>query len=170
MSGTAEELGNANNGVMGAIFQKMVMEQAIKDKTLQTQKQMVDESTGEVVAGHMQEEAEDELDSDSDFADDDDEVLRGLRAKRMIEMKSRQNEIANNLANGHGKYEEITEEQFLPTVTKSKFIVVHFFHKDFERCKVMDMHLNIIAKKHTESKFVKIDAEKCPFFVTKLAV
>jgi len=31
----ASELGEANNGLMGAIFQKMVMEQAMKDKTLQ---------------------------------------------------------------------------------------------------------------------------------------
>ena len=85
-------------------------------------------------------------------------------------MKAANTEKLENIANGHGKYEEITEEQFLPTVTKSKFIVVHFYHKDFERCKVMDMHLKKICVKHIESKFVTIDAEKCPFFVAKLQI
>ena len=69
---------------------------------------------------------------------------------------------------GHGKYEEIDEEQFLTKVTKSKFVVVHFYHKDFERCKIMDMHLKELCKTHIESKFCRIDAEKCPFFVAKL--
>ena len=32
------------------------------------------------------------------------------------------------------------------------------------------MHLDKICKKHTESKFVRIDAEKCPFFVAKLQI
>lgn len=32
------------------------------------------------------------------------------------------------------------------------------------------MHLNSISRAHTEAKFVKIDAEKCPFFVAKLMV
>ena len=72
------------------------------------------------------------------------------------------------MAKGHGRYDEITEEQFLPLVTKTKFVILHFFHKDFERCKIIDKHLTDIARKHTESKFARIDAEKCPFFVTKL--
>ena len=58
----------------------------------------------------------------------------------------------------------------MPTVTKIKFVVVHFFHNDFERSKIMDHHLNIICKQHTETKFVKINAEKCPFFIAKLQI
>ena len=72
------------------------------------------------------------------------------------------------MANGHGHYTEITEEQFLPVVTKTRFVILHFYHKDFERCKIIDMHLSQIARQHTETHFVKIDAEKCPFFVSKL--
>lgn len=30
----AEEMGSANNGLLGAIMQKMVMEQAMKDKSM----------------------------------------------------------------------------------------------------------------------------------------
>jgi len=72
------------------------------------------------------------------------------------------------MINGHGKYDEITEEDFLPTVTKIKFVMCHFYHKDFERCKIFDMHLKNLSMKHTETKFVKLDAEKCPFFIAKL--
>ena len=85
-------------------------------------------------------------------------------------MKEAKRQHQENLIAGHGKYEEITEEQFLPTVTKTKFVVVHFYHKDFERCKIMDHHLRIIAREHIETRFVNIDAEKCPFFVAKLQI
>ena len=71
---------------------------------------------------------------------------------------------------GHGTYREISEDEFLPTVTKTQYAIVHFFHKDFERCKIVDMHLSKIVKQHTEALITKIDAEKCPFFVTKLQV
>lgn len=74
------------------------------------------------------------------------------------------------MINGHGQYQEIVESEFLPTVTKSKFSVVHFYHKDFERCKIVDMHLREISKQHVEAKFVTLNAEKTPFFVQKLQV
>ena len=85
-------------------------------------------------------------------------------------MKDAHKEEMENKIKGHGQYNEIAEDEFLPLVTKSKFAIVHFYHKDFERCKIMDYHLDIIARQHTETKFAKIDAEKCPFFVSKLAI
>jgi basic membrane lipoprotein Med (substrate-binding protein (PBP1-ABC) superfamily) len=91
-----------------------------------------------------------------------------MRDERIAKMKERYAEEQENRINGHGKYSEITEEEFLPTVTKTKFVIVHFYHKDFERCKIFDMHLKSISFKHQESKFVTLDAEKCPFFIAKL--
>ena len=85
-------------------------------------------------------------------------------------MKEKFAEEQQNKIMGHGKYDEITEEEFLPTVTKIKFVVVHFYHKDFERCKIFDMHLKNISMKHLEAKFVSINAEKCPFFIAKLQI
>lgn len=38
------------------------------------------------------------------------------------------------------------------------------------RCKIMDKHLALLAPQHVEAKFIKIDAEKAPFFVGKLQV
>ena len=123
----------------GNIFNEMVMEEAIKDKTIQVQKQMEDEA-GNVI-GHNQTE-EKSADSDSDFnSDGDDEMIRSMRDVRLAAMKAKQEQHAKDMANGHGKYTEITEEQFLPVVTKTRFVILHFYHKDFERCKIVDMHL-----------------------------
>eukprot|EP00356_Strombidium_inclinatum_P010065 CAMPEP_0170493296 /NCGR_PEP_ID=MMETSP0208-20121228/13664_1 /TAXON_ID=197538 /ORGANISM="Strombidium inclinatum, Strain S3" /LENGTH=204 /DNA_ID=CAMNT_0010769203 /DNA_START=125 /DNA_END=739 /DNA_ORIENTATION=+ len=126
------------------------------------------DEAGNVVGGHMQ---QDEENSDSDFdSDGDDSIMQSLREQRMKEMKKKQQEHIENINKGHGRYMEISEDEFLPTVTKTNFCIVHFYHKDFERCKIINMHLEQIARQHMEAKFVKIDAEKCPFFVTKLQV
>lgn len=85
-------------------------------------------------------------------------------------MKNKYSETQENLVKGHGEYREITEEEFLPSVTSSKYVVCHFYHQDFERCKIVDMHLREIAKHHNEAKFIYLNAEKAPFFIQKLAI
>ena len=47
-------------------------------------------------------------------------------------------------------YSEINEEEFLKEVTSSELVVCHFFHKDFERCKIMDM-VRVSAPHHSHS-------------------
>lgn len=90
------------------------------------------------------------------------------------------------LNQNHGSYREIKEEDFLQEVTSSEWVVVHFYHHDFTRCKIADKHLEvylfrpnifllilylqILAKNYVETKFLTIDVEKAPFFVTKLQV
>ena len=70
----------------------------------------------------------------------------------------------------YGNYTEIIETEFLYTMLKNEKVVCHFYHKDFERCKIIDKHLQIIAQSHRETLFVKINAEKTPFFTAKLNV
>ncbi|OQR97390.1 thioredoxin [Thraustotheca clavata] len=109
---------------------------------------------------------------DDDFEDDfeeDAEFLR-LRELRLKQLQEQYRVKQENLAKGHGDYREITQDEFLKEVTSSVRVVVHFYHRDFERCKVIDMHLSKIAKRHIECKFLKLDAEKAPFFVNKLVV
>ena len=94
------------------------------------------------MAGHNQgghEESDKEDNSDSDF--DDDEIMAKLREQRINDIKEEQKEHQLNMQRGHGTYSEIVEDEFLPAVTKTKFVIVHFYHKDFERCKIMDHHL-----------------------------
>lgn len=113
----------------------------------------------------------------SDEEDDDDEdgnvldaEFKLIREKRMAQLKAQHQEKAENLSKGHGQYREISQDEFLPEVTGSRHVLVHFYHKDFMRCKIMDKHLAILAPAHVEAKFLKINAEKAPFFVGKLQV
>jgi len=48
--------------------------------------------------------------------------------------------------------------------------VFQFYRQETERCKIFDKHLKILAHKHPETKFAKIDAEKCPFLTDRLKV
>lgn len=71
---------------------------------------------------------------------------------------------------GHGQYREIEEGDFLKEVTGSDRVICHFFHPEFRRCQIVDKHLTILAAKYLQTKFIKIDVLKAPFFVTKLNV
>jgi hypothetical protein len=129
---------------------------------------------------HVQDQLkhDDGNDDDSDYdylldddGIDDDPMLDELRQKRLEEMKKLQMIKAENLAKGHGQYRTISQDEFLPECTgSSEWIAVHFFHKEFQRCHIMDHHLKIIAPQHLTCKFLRIDAENAPFFVAKLQV
>ena len=158
----------------GSIFTDMVIEQAIKDKTEMVEKEMM---AGQTMSFNMQQQEhqeeegegsdiDDELD---DFMDEESEkIMRGIREARMAAMKEQYEEQQYNKTMGHGTYQEIVEAEFLPVVTKTRFVCVAFFHKDFERCKIIDMHLHKICVQHPEARFVRLDAEKAPFFINKL--
>ena len=45
-----------------------------------------------------------------------------------------------------------------------------FYRQETERCKIFDKHLKILAHKHPETKFAKINAEKCPFLTDRLKI
>lgn len=101
----------------------------------------------------------------------EDNELDQLRQKRLEDLKkSRKEQIENVTVRGHGQYTEVTQDEFLPNVTASKQVVCHFYHKDFQRCKIIDMHLQLIARSHPETKFIYINAEKAPFFVERLNI
>jgi hypothetical protein len=123
---------------------------------------------------NVQQNYEDENKSDEfddDFFDDDSEkIMRNLKEQRLAQMKEEYEEKQSNRTKGHGTYMEIVESEFLPIVTKTRFVTVAFFHKDFERCKIVDMHMQKIARDHEECRFVKMDAEKAPFFIQKLQI
>jgi len=149
-----------------------VMEQAITDKLTQTMQQGIEdgwnarlelEAQDKKVTGEMIDTAQ-----DSKNVDDDD--LEALRARRRQQMKEQFDKKLKYQGLGHGSYDEIEEEAFLKTVTASDRAVVHFYHKNFEKCKIMDMHLSKCAKKFMGTRFVKLDSEKAPFFVEKLRV
>ena len=111
-----------------------------------------------------------DIDEDDEEAEngDEDAELRRIREQRLRQMKNAHKEKLENLGKGHGQYREVTQDEFIAEMTNSSRVICHFYHRDFPRCKIMDHHLLKLAQTHVESKFVKIDAEKTPFFVEKV--
>ena len=72
---------------------------------------------------------------------------------------------------GHGEYQELKDEkEFFDEQKKSERFVCHFYRESTFRCKIIDKHLDIIAKKHIETRFVKVDAEKCLWLAQRLKI
>ena len=86
-------------------------------------------------------------------------------------MKKHQEKKVEWKKQGHGEYQEIPEEKEFFTVTKnSENCVIHFYRDETFRCKILDKHFQILAKKHIETKFCKINAEKTPFLCERLKI
>lgn len=99
------------------------------------------------------------------------EELKSLRNQRLNEMKSDAKKKQEWLTNGHGEYDELAgEKEFFEISKKSANIVVHFYRDSTERCKIVDHHLKILAKKHIEAKFCKVNAENSPFLTQRLRI
>ena len=94
-----------------------------------------------------------------------------LRRKRLQQLKKAQQQKQEWLSQGHGKYEEIADEkEFFDVCKKSKNVICHFYRDSTFRCKIVDKHLSLLATKHIEARFVKINAEKCKFLVDRLHI
>lgn len=100
----------------------------------------------------------------------DDPELEKLHADRINALKKEVEKREAMKRQGHGEYREVTEGDFLGEVTGSEKVICHFYHREFYRCKIMDKHLKALATKHLDTKFIKLDAENAPFFVTKLGI
>nr|ABA94661.2 TRNA synthetase, putative, expressed [Oryza sativa Japonica Group] len=100
----------------------------------------------------------------------DDPELEKLHAERIAALKKEVEKREVLKRQGHGEYREITEGDFLGEVTGSEKVICHFYHREFYRCKIMDKHLKTLAPVYLGTKFIKLDAENAPFFVTKLGI
>jgi len=116
----------------------------------------------------MEQQVDDEI-SKLERMDEDD--LEVMRRRRMAAMKKMQEQKQEWLRLGHGKYEEVPEEKDFFNIGKSsKNVVCHFYRDSTFRCKIVDKHLAILAPKHVEARFVKINADKCPFLTERLRI
>lgn len=109
-------------------------------------------------------------DGDDEDDQEDDYELRNIREQRLRQLKIQQQEKLENIGKGHGQYREVVQDEFLKECTSSERVICHFYHNDFSRCAIMDKHLYKLAQRHIETKFIKINAAKAPFFVDKLKV
>ncbi|QCE08472.1 thioredoxin domain-containing protein 9 homolog [Vigna unguiculata] len=96
--------------------------------------------------------------------------IEALRERRLQQMKKMAENRSRWISLGHSEYTEIpSEKDFFSVVKASERVVCHFYRENWP-CKVMDKHLNLLAKQHIETRFVKINAEKSPFLAEKLKI
>lgn len=120
------------------------------------------------VASNMEKQLDSEIERLETMDSSD---LEAIRQQRIAEMKKRAKAKQEWLANGHGEYTEIDgEKEFFTVCNKSEHVVVHFYKNDSPRCKIVDMHLKVLAKKHVETRFVKLDVERAPFLSGRLKI
>lgn len=115
-------------------------------------------------------EGENDNEDDDGGDEDEDNDLRRIRAQRLKQIRDAQNEKLENMGKGHGQYREITQDEFLNEMVSSRKVVCHFYHTEFTRCAVIDHHIQKLVQRHVETKFVKINADKAPFFVSKVII
>ena len=97
--------------------------------------------------------------------------LEVIRRQRMEQLKKAQKDKIEMLSNGHGKYEEVSDEkEFFEATKKSDRVVCLFYLPGNFRCKIVDKHFDILARKHVGTRFIHINAEKAHFLTTRLNI
>ena len=75
------------------------------------------------------------------------------------------------VSQGHGVYQEIQgESDFFEECKKSEKLVCHFYRDSTVRCQIVDKHLNLLAPKHLETRFIKLSVERAPFLCQRLSI
>ncbi|XP_026127589.1 thioredoxin domain-containing protein 9-like [Carassius auratus] len=101
----------------------------------------------------------------------DEDELERLKERRLEALKKAQKQKQEWISKGHGEYREIpSEKDFFSEVKESKSVVCHFYRDSTFRCKILDKHLAVLAKKHLETKFIKLNVEKAPFLTERLRI
>lgn len=140
------------------------------------------------VAKQVEQQIDAELHKLENLQDDD---IEALRQRRIQELRRQQEKSREWLAKGHGEYREIPgEKEFFAEMKGEERMICHFYRENWP-CKVratrdsdgngarrfdsawspdhgpfllqvMDKHLAILAKKHIETKFVKVAPPSSP--------
>ncbi|KAJ8410008.1 hypothetical protein AAFF_G00210490 [Aldrovandia affinis] len=101
----------------------------------------------------------------------DEDDMEKLKERRLAALKKSQKQKQEWLSKGHGEYSEVpSEKDFFSEVKESKNVVCHFYRDSAFRCKIFDKHLSVLAKKHQETKFIKLNVEKAPFLTERLRI
>ncbi|GBF91865.1 hypothetical protein Rsub_04970 [Raphidocelis subcapitata] len=120
------------------------------------------------VAKRLEDQLDDQLHRLENLKDDD---LERIRQKRIDDMRRQQEMSREWVARGHGAYTELSDEkQFFKEVKGEERVVAHFYRESSWPCKVVDKHLELLCRKHLETKFFKVNAEKSPYLTEKLKV
>ncbi|KAF8517805.1 thioredoxin-like protein [Gautieria morchelliformis] len=97
--------------------------------------------------------------------------LGGFRERRMEELRREMGKVRDMRENEHGIYTEILDEKEVIRVSANEArCVVHFYHRNFQRCKIMDKHLEELAPRYFSTRFIRVFVESVPWLVEKLAI
>lgn len=119
-------------------------------------------------ASHVEKQLDSEIERLENLDETDLEQIRKNRIEEMKKAVQLKNEWDRN---GHGTYSELKDEkEFFEATKKSQNAVVHFYRDATFRCKIVDKHMEALAKQHKECKFMKIDAERSKFLVDRLKI
>lgn len=112
---------------------------------------------------------EGELDARIQEAEDED--IETIRARRREALKREAEDRKRWAAAGHGKYTEIFDErEFFSACKASERVIVHFYRPSNEHCLIVDRHLEDIAKRHLETRILRVNAEKTQFLAERLKI
>lgn len=116
--------------------------------------------------------AEEKLDAEIDKLERlDEDDLERMRRRRLDNLKKSADERAKWIAAGHGEYRDCPDQkQFFEELKKEARAVVHFYRPSTRRCEIVDRHLGLLAKRHIETKFLRVDAERSPFVAERLKI
>src|SRR2546421_7571143 len=97
------------------------------------------------------------IDNAQHESDDEDALIASLeespavdayREQRLQQFHSELSRAKAMKSKGFCKYTEIKDEKTLMDMTtESKYVIVHFFKSDFNRCAIMDGHLEVCTQR-----------------------
>lgn len=133
----------------------------------------LDPTVANVLDRHHAAESDDEdaLIAELEAEEESNDALASLRERRLEQLHGEFTRAKVMKTSEHGTYQEIKDEkQLMEITTSTKLCVVHFMKPDFNRCRIMDERLRVLAEKHFDTRFVSINVENAPFLVVKLGI
>lgn len=130
----------------------------------------LDSTVSSVLDRHQPTDSDDE-DALIAELEEDDGAFSALREKRLEQLHQEMTRAKAMKRSEHGTYTEIKDEkQLMDITTSTKLCVVHFMKPDFNRCRIMDQKLAMLAEKHFDTRFISVNVENAPFLVVKLKI
>lgn len=126
----------------------------------------------ELKTNHQIDENPSDID-DNDILEllEESDVFEKYRASRIQQISDELKQAEKNIAEGHGSLLKVNnDKELLDLTVRHGRCVVHFSHPEFQRCKIMSKALEQLARQHTETLFVEINAADAPFLVAKLSI
>jgi hypothetical protein len=101
----------------------------------------------------------------------DEDAVERMRRDRLEQLKRVAKQKQEWLAHGHGTYREVDDQKrFFDELKTTARAVVHFYRPSTRRCEILDRHFDTLARKHVETKFLRVNAERSPFLVERLKI